>query len=71
LEEGKQALFRSGVGSLLYLVKHSRPDIASCVRELSKVMVRANHNHWKALLRAIRHCEVTKHHVIQIFNTEN
>jgi hypothetical protein len=71
LEEGKQALFRSGVGSLLYLVKHSRPDIANCVRELSKVMMdRAGHNHWKSLLRAIRYCEVTKDHVIQIFNTE-
>jgi hypothetical protein len=70
LEEGKQALFRSGVGSLLYLVKHSRPDIANCVRELSKVMDRAGHNHWKALLRAIRYCEVTKDHVTQIFNTE-
>jgi hypothetical protein len=55
LEEGKQALFRSGVGSLLYLVKHSRPDMAACVRELSKVMDRAGHNYWKALLRAIRY----------------
>jgi hypothetical protein len=70
LEEGKQALFRSRVGSLLYLVKHSRPDIANCVRELSKVMDRAGYNHWKALLRAIRYCEVTKDHVIHIFNTE-
>jgi hypothetical protein len=33
-----QALYRSGVGMLLYLVKHSRPDIANVVRELSKVM---------------------------------
>jgi hypothetical protein len=70
LEEGKQALFRSGVGSFLYLVKHSRPDMANCVRELSKVMDRAGHNHRKALLRAIRYCEVTKDHVTQIFNTE-
>ena len=30
--------YRSGVGMLLYLVKHSRPDIANSVRELSKVM---------------------------------
>ena len=34
----KQTLYRSGVGMLLYLVKHSRPDIANCVRELSKVL---------------------------------
>jgi hypothetical protein len=70
LEERKQVLFRSGVGSLLYLVKHSRQDIANCVREISKVMDRAGYNHWKALLRAIRYCEETKDHVLQIFNTE-
>ena len=31
-------LYRSGVGMLLYLVKHTRPDIANVVRELSKVL---------------------------------
>jgi hypothetical protein len=41
LEERKQALFRSGVGNMLYLVKHSRPEIANCVRQLSKVIDRA------------------------------
>ena len=29
---------RSGVGTLLYLTKHSRPDICNPVRELSKTM---------------------------------
>ena len=28
--------YRSGVGTLLYLTKHSRPDICNPVRELSK-----------------------------------
>ena len=37
-----QKWFRSSVGSLLYLVKLSRPDIANSVRELSKVMDLAN-----------------------------
>jgi hypothetical protein len=36
LDEKKQAFSRSGVGSLLYLVKYSRPDLANCVRELSR-----------------------------------
>ena len=31
LDQDKHKLFRSGVGMLLYLVKHSRPDIANCV----------------------------------------
>ena len=33
-----QKRYRLGVGILLYLVKHSRPDIANPVRELSKVL---------------------------------
>ena len=32
------AIYRSGVGTLLYLTKHSRPDICNPVRELSKTM---------------------------------
>ena len=30
--------YRSGVGTLLYLTKHSRPDICNPVRELSKTV---------------------------------
>jgi hypothetical protein len=37
----EQELYRSGVCMLLYLVKHSRPDIANVVRELLKVVDRA------------------------------
>jgi hypothetical protein len=40
---------------LLYLVKHSRPDIANTVRELSKVADGATEAHWKALLRCIKY----------------
>jgi hypothetical protein len=40
---------------LLYLVKHSRLDIANAVRELSKVADGANLAHWKALLQAIKY----------------
>jgi hypothetical protein len=50
-----QKLFRSGVGMLLYLVKHSRPDISNAVRELSKVADGATPAHWNALLRTIKH----------------
>ncbi len=34
----KQSLYRSGIGMLLYLIKHSRPDIANAVRECTKVL---------------------------------
>jgi hypothetical protein len=56
-----QPKFRSGVGMLLYLVKHARPDIANAVRELSKVADRATKDHRKKLLRAIKYALDTKH----------
>ncbi|MFM8622083.1 MAG: reverse transcriptase domain-containing protein, partial [Holophagaceae bacterium] len=60
LNDEDQQEFRSGVGSLLYLLKHSRPDLSNSVRELSKVMDRANKAHEKMLHRVIRFVEETK-----------
>jgi hypothetical protein len=37
ISKKEQTIYRSGVGMLLYLVKHSRPEISNAVRELSKV----------------------------------
>jgi hypothetical protein len=51
----KQKLYRSGVGMLLYLVKHSRPDIANAVRELSKVLDGANMAAYKEMHRVIKY----------------
>jgi hypothetical protein len=55
-----QQFYRSGVGTLLYLVKHSRPDIANAVRELSKVMDGATAAHLKMLLQTIKYVVATK-----------
>ena len=40
---------------LLYLVKFSRPDISSSVRELSKAMDRSTDAHYKVLLRVLKY----------------
>ncbi len=45
---------------LLYLTKHSRPEISNAVRELAKVMDGANHAHMKMLERAIKYVISTK-----------
>ena len=36
VDEKTQSMYRSGVGTLLYLTKHGSPDITNPVRELSK-----------------------------------
>ena len=38
VDEKTQSMYRSGMGTLLYLTKHSRPDITNPVREFSKSM---------------------------------
>jgi hypothetical protein len=49
-----QREFRSGVGMLLYLVKHSRPDLCNAARELSKVMDGATNGHLSLLHRVVK-----------------
>ena len=34
----EHATYKSGVGTLLYLTQHSRPDLCNAVRELSKTL---------------------------------
>ena len=52
--------YRSGVGTLLYLTKHSRPDICNPVRELSKTMDAPAPAHLKEMYKIIRHVLSTK-----------
>ena len=50
-----QKRYRSGVGSLLYLVKHLQPKFSNTVHELFKNMDRSNTSHYKELLRTIKY----------------
>jgi hypothetical protein len=60
ISKKEQTIYRSGVGMLLYLVKHSRPEISNAVRELSKVGDGATHGHWKCLMRTIQYVLTTR-----------
>ena len=53
---------RSGVGTLLYLTKHSRPDICNPVRELYKTMDAPAPVHLKEMYKVIRYVLSTKEH---------
>lgn len=60
ISEEEQRTYRSGVGMLLYLVKHSRPDISNAVRELAKVMDGATCGQLKSMYRTIKYVIDTK-----------
>ena len=62
----EQSKYRTGVGMLLFLVKHSRPDIANCTRELSKVLDGANEGAYKELIRSIKFVLDTKDYGLRI-----
>ena len=51
---------------LLYLVKHSRPDIANCVRELSKVLDSTTDCAFNEMLRIIKYVLDTKNWVSKL-----
>ena len=52
--------YRSGVGTLLYLTKHSRPDSSNPVRKLSKTMDAPAPAHLKEMYKLIRFVLSTK-----------
>ena len=54
--------YRSGVGTLRYLTKHSRPDISNPVRELSKTMDAPAPAHLKEMYKLTRFVLATKYH---------
>ena len=71
MDEKTQSMYRSGVGTLLYLTKHSRPDITNPVRELSKSMDGASMAQVTEMYRVINFVLETKTLVLRmvpIFN---
>jgi len=51
--------YRGLVGSLMYLVRGTRPDIANAVRELSKFLSCYNKSHYKAAQRVLKYLKGT------------
>ena len=60
LPASEQTQYQSGVGTLLYLTKLSRPDISNSVRELSKAMDRANKEAMEKMMRVMKYVLNTK-----------
>ena len=66
INSDQQFKYRSGVGMLMYLVKHSRPDIANATRELTKVLDGATDAHWKAMMRIIKYVLDTRSYSLRL-----
>jgi Reverse transcriptase (RNA-dependent DNA polymerase) len=66
ISEDAQKVYRSGVGSLLYLVKYSRPDISNAVRELDKGMSGATPAAFKELQRVLKFVLQTRNYGLYI-----
>jgi hypothetical protein len=60
LNDKLQFKFRSGVGSLMHLLKHSRPELSNCIRQLSKCLGKAKQEHMEELTRIIKWVLATK-----------
>jgi len=61
-----QKIFRSVLGMLLYLVKHTRPDIANCVRELAKVLDKATIPAFKEMKRVLKYVLDTRNLALKL-----
>ena len=64
-------LYRSGVGKLLYLTKHSRPDISNSLRELSQHLDKPTRAHIQALFRALDYVANTRENYLILKPTKN
>jgi hypothetical protein len=67
ISDEEQGIYRSVVGSLLHLVKHSRPDIANTVRELAKCMDGASPAAYKEMKRLLKFLIDTKTYGLKIY----
>jgi hypothetical protein len=52
--------YQSAVGSLMYIMLSTRPDIAFAISVLSRFAANPNESHWKALKRCLRYLKATK-----------
>ena len=71
MDDQMQKQYRSGIGSLLYLVKHSQLDFLNTVCKLSKVIDGANGSHMKAFLRAVKFVQTTQDYKLIMRKMEN
>ena len=58
-ESVRQLEYSRIIGSLMYLMDCTRPDIANSVSRLSRYTCNPNEEHWKAIIRVLRYLRYT------------
>ncbi|KAA3469043.1 Zinc finger, CCHC-type [Gossypium australe] len=59
-ESVDQVEYARVIGSLIYLMSYTRPNIASTVNSLSRFISNPGENHWKAIVRVLRYLRYTR-----------
>ena len=63
-ENKAQNEYASILGSLMYVMNYTRPDIACAVIKLSRFTVSPNENHWKAMKRLLGYLKHTQDYAL-------
>ncbi|XP_073030835.1 secreted RxLR effector protein 161-like [Primulina eburnea] len=61
-ESMSQLEYSRVIGSLMYLISCTRPDIAYAVSKLSRITSNPGVEHWKAIIRLLRYLRYTRDH---------
>ena len=61
-ESISQVEYSRVIGSLMYLMSCTRPDIAYSVSKLSRYTSNPSADHWKAIVRVLRYLRYTRNH---------
>ena len=73
-EEEKQAMqaipYREAVGSVMYLMVGTRPDLAFFLREVSQFLANPGMEHWKAVIRGLKYLFGTRDYGIVLGGTQ-
>ncbi|KAG3254774.1 hypothetical protein PI124_g703 [Phytophthora idaei] len=67
----KDIPYREAVGSIMYLMVGTRPDMAFYTREVSQFLADFGMDHWNAVVRGLKYLSGTKDYVILLGGSSN
>jgi hypothetical protein len=66
IKEMEDIPYREAVGSFMYLMMGTRPDLAGLVRQVSRYLKNPGMAHWRAVLRGLKYLNGTREHGIML-----